>query len=570
MKNLTGITLNGEWLGNNVLINGMFRAICTISPVVMQEFIHIVNGIDQLEDAVSIQNFNCKDKNSIDIEFANKDLSGLASLYFTMNNGNPELINSFLKLDKKEDIATKNAIEVIEESIKSKPAKSKKKKSKKKAQTETDYSNDYAVENDYLEEEYYDNGYYNEEQDVVDYYDAPAYNNYEAPAEYQAGSYDGYAEEDYAEVDYRNSMPVQEYRTDERKDEYYEENSGRNYSSVEEAEQRANNNYSDSDINETENTVTSEAEEDTIEGIEKSDEKSTKPLSKKEFNTESKENNEEDDENENENEEDDDDDKAVEGRRSERTIRQSGNALAQRQRGMRPQGTGRGVAPTPMRGGAQGRAQGHVQGRVSANSDLQQIVITANSINITPSDFEQNGRKNRDRNEEVLDEERTKRGHNKDNETKDAETSKEKEVEAKKEEENKNDNHIIIPEIINENYNPEDISEFLADFYTSDKIEAEITREQALLKEIQSLKEEINELHGQQRGSEEEEEETPMTLEEFYARQIKKAESKANTYGYTFRIVGTNKRIRANVVDPELFIAGDKLYRWGEKLYLEN
>ena len=58
MRKLNGITINGEYLGNSVVINGMFRAICTISPVIMRDFVQIINRIDRLEEAVKIKNFN--------------------------------------------------------------------------------------------------------------------------------------------------------------------------------------------------------------------------------------------------------------------------------------------------------------------------------------------------------------------------------------------------------------------------------------------------------------------------------------------------------------------------------
>ena len=90
MRKLNGITINGEYLGNSVVINGMFRAICTISPVIMRDFVTIINKIERLEDAVKIKNFNCG-FNSIDIEFGNTLSKGLASLYFKLKNGEPEL-----------------------------------------------------------------------------------------------------------------------------------------------------------------------------------------------------------------------------------------------------------------------------------------------------------------------------------------------------------------------------------------------------------------------------------------------------------------------------------------------
>ena len=48
MRKLNGITINGEYLGNSVVINGMFRAICTISPVIMRNFMRTLDKIDSL------------------------------------------------------------------------------------------------------------------------------------------------------------------------------------------------------------------------------------------------------------------------------------------------------------------------------------------------------------------------------------------------------------------------------------------------------------------------------------------------------------------------------------------
>ena len=79
MRKLNGITINGEYLGNSVVINGMFRAICTISPIIMRDFVQIINKIDKLDEAVKIYNFNCG-FDSIDIEFKNTGSRGVASL----------------------------------------------------------------------------------------------------------------------------------------------------------------------------------------------------------------------------------------------------------------------------------------------------------------------------------------------------------------------------------------------------------------------------------------------------------------------------------------------------------
>ena len=101
MRKLNGITINGEYLGNSVVINGMFRAICTISPVIMRDFVHIINKIDKLDNAVKIRNFNCG-FDCINIEFENSVSKGIASLYFKLKNGEPELTNCKLIIDNQE------------------------------------------------------------------------------------------------------------------------------------------------------------------------------------------------------------------------------------------------------------------------------------------------------------------------------------------------------------------------------------------------------------------------------------------------------------------------------------
>ena len=98
MRKLKGITINGEWLGDNVVINGLFRAICAISPMVMLEFIKIVNSIEKLDEAVRINKFSFPNNNSIEIEFSNNSVQGLADLYFYLDNNVPKLADSKLQL----------------------------------------------------------------------------------------------------------------------------------------------------------------------------------------------------------------------------------------------------------------------------------------------------------------------------------------------------------------------------------------------------------------------------------------------------------------------------------------
>ena len=98
MRKLKGITINGEWLGDSVVINGLFRAICSISPIVMQEFIKVINSIEKLDEAVRINKFSFPDNNTIEIGFSNDSLKGLADLYFCLDNGSPKLLDSKLRI----------------------------------------------------------------------------------------------------------------------------------------------------------------------------------------------------------------------------------------------------------------------------------------------------------------------------------------------------------------------------------------------------------------------------------------------------------------------------------------
>lgn len=122
MKNLKGITINGEWLGDNVVINANFRAICNIAPFVMQEFAKLVNSINELDSAVAINNFYFPDNNTVDIEFSNANFSALAKLYFNLQQGSPVLINRSLTIYtddvlNDEDIIHENANKEIFENI---------------------------------------------------------------------------------------------------------------------------------------------------------------------------------------------------------------------------------------------------------------------------------------------------------------------------------------------------------------------------------------------------------------------------------------------------------------------
>ena len=62
----------------------------------MQEFAKLVNSIEKLESAVTINSFYFPDNNTVDIEFSNNNFSGLANLCFHLQNGLPELVNRSL------------------------------------------------------------------------------------------------------------------------------------------------------------------------------------------------------------------------------------------------------------------------------------------------------------------------------------------------------------------------------------------------------------------------------------------------------------------------------------------
>ena len=120
MRNLKGITINGEWLGDNIIINANFRAICNLAPFVIQEFAKLVNSIDKLDNAVAINNFYFPDNNTVDIEFSNSNFSGLANLCFHLQHGLPELVNRSLtiytdELRNTEESEIKDAEEILDE-----------------------------------------------------------------------------------------------------------------------------------------------------------------------------------------------------------------------------------------------------------------------------------------------------------------------------------------------------------------------------------------------------------------------------------------------------------------------
>ncbi|MBE7703563.1 MAG: hypothetical protein E7Z89_05885 [Cyanobacteria bacterium SIG28] len=149
MTKRNGIIINGEWLGNRVVLNDLFRTICFISPVIMLEFTKIINKLCYGRDLFTIQNFDFSDKDTILIEFSSKKINGKAFLTFEIIDNELSLktatykvtpfnieaeifeqmvvkanlasANSYIKIDEKEEknyrtLPTKNIVKSFKKS----------------------------------------------------------------------------------------------------------------------------------------------------------------------------------------------------------------------------------------------------------------------------------------------------------------------------------------------------------------------------------------------------------------------------------------------------------------------
>ena len=58
-----------------------------------------------------------------------------------------------------------------------------------------------------------------------------------------------------------------------------------------------------------------------------------------------------------------------------------------------------------------------------------------------------------------------------------------------------------------------------------------------------------------------------LTYEDIFG---KKEKMKNNIEDTNFRILGSEEHVVANILDEDLFVAGDKLYRWGDTLYFDE
>ena len=66
------IILDGELLGNNVIINRPFESIYEISPLIIKNFINIINENSSISKPVRIKKYYFAQNNCINIVFKNK------------------------------------------------------------------------------------------------------------------------------------------------------------------------------------------------------------------------------------------------------------------------------------------------------------------------------------------------------------------------------------------------------------------------------------------------------------------------------------------------------------------
>ena len=98
MRKLKGIMINGEWLGEKVVINGVFHAICNISPIIMLEFTRLINNLDDVKEAFSITSFEFFNNDGIKVFFSNSEIKGQAHLSFELKNDKISLKTSTLEI----------------------------------------------------------------------------------------------------------------------------------------------------------------------------------------------------------------------------------------------------------------------------------------------------------------------------------------------------------------------------------------------------------------------------------------------------------------------------------------
>lgn len=499
MRKLKGITINGEWLGENVVVNGMFRTISSMAPFVMLEFVKLINQIDKLDEAVAIKKFNFLDNNSIEIEFTNSQIDGMADLYFRLHNGIPELTDKnltfFAPNSPVEEFAPKvieEKCEEAEETLEELPTETVEvKQDNVISDAETSDETEVAEIEDEIEASE-ENIEENSEDAIADLYEAKEESHVEeteqAPAENMT--------ETLAKTQDAISMLVNDLAKNAQKVPPVQiqviQAPARQLSAQQEiAEQNAQ-------------TVSQTATQENLE----TEYKIVEP------------------------------DEVISGDTSETSAVESDTEINDTVE--EPVFEDKFEEPTFTE---------EAKETDSVENDCSESDDTINTINI--ENIETEGLK--EEKIEALEELPVEAEAN-------AETEVDTIAEDKAQDEQNDENTDI---------NEDEIQECLAGFYEApknDEIEEICAQNpdnivmQAMLSEMLVLKEELNKLK---------EEPQKPDVASFWGDNEKKSnyidDSEAD-----FRIMGSEKRVNASILDEEMFVAGDKLYKWGDMLYLEE
>lgn len=499
MRKLKGITINGEWLGEKVVVNGMFRTISSMAPFVMLEFVKLINQIDKLDEAVAIKKFNFLDNNSIEIEFTNSQIDGMADLYFRLHNGIPELTDKnltfFAPNSPVEEVTTKvigEECEEVEETLEELPTETVEvKQDNVISDAETSDETEVAeIEDEFEASE--ENIEENSEDAIADLYESKEESHVEeteqAPAENMT--------ETLAKTQDAISMLVNDLAKNAQKVPPVQiqviQAPAQQVSAQQEiAEQNAQ-------------TVSQTATQENLETEYKIGEA----------------------------------DEVISGDTSETSAVESDTEINDTVE--EPVFEDKFEEPTFAE---------EAKETDSVENDSSESDDTINTINIENIEIE--GLK--EEKNEAVEELPVK-----------AEANAETEVDTiaeDKAQDKQNDGNTDI--------NEDEIQECLAGFYEApknDEIEEICAQNsdnivmQAMLNEMLVLKEELNKLK---------EEPQKPDVASFWGDNEKKSnyidDSEAD-----FRIMGSEKRVNASILDEEMFVAGDKLYKWGDMLYLEE
>lgn len=98
MRKLKGIMINGEWLGEKVVVNNFFRTLCNISPIIMLEFVKLINKLEYKNEVFTITGFEFPSTDTIHISFENATYFGIVDLVFVLENNNLKLESSILDI----------------------------------------------------------------------------------------------------------------------------------------------------------------------------------------------------------------------------------------------------------------------------------------------------------------------------------------------------------------------------------------------------------------------------------------------------------------------------------------